>query len=129
MKSTLILVIDEQVSNMNTFLEMIKNQPFQVETQTDLARVDEQVIKKEPDLIVMDLSSNFSAKRSVCEQVLKIKHLHCKFLFVVPSSFPELIFVPAERLGGYINKPYYLGDVLGKVHSVLYDEYTKQVAT
>jgi response regulator RpfG family c-di-GMP phosphodiesterase len=125
----MIMVIDEQVSNMNTFLEMMKNQPFQLEIKQGLEGTEKKVLELKPDLIVMDLSSNFSTKRDACEKILKHKQLHSKFLFIVPSSFPELLFVPAERLGGFIKKPYYLGDVLGKVHSVLYDEYTKQIAT
>ena len=129
LRNPVIMVIDEMPDRMKTFLEMIKNQPLKLETIYELSKAKRQLKFKSPDLIVMDLSSKFAEKKAICEAVMNQKHFRTKFLFIVPTSFPELIFMPQEYLVGHITKPFYIGDVLGKVHSALYDKYVKQMAT
>ncbi len=128
-KRPTVMVIDEIPAHINQFLDIIKNQPLSIETLKELPKACTKIEAKKPDLIVLDLNTRFAEKKAICEYVFARPWLQVKFLFVVANVFSDLFYVPPHNLVGYISRPFYAGDVLGKIHSAIYDQCVRQLAT
>ena len=120
----LVLVYEERPEQKNSLYSKLENQQLDVMPCVNRLVLESAGFISPPDVVVMDISVNQRDKAEACKLILESKSYHnTKLLLVKEPNTNPLPFVPANRLVGYVNKPLFDGDLLGKLHASIYDKY------
>lgn len=119
-----IIIIEDDVIIREELNLLLKNALYETVIITDFTNVTEQVVKEEPDLVLLDINLPSQSGLTICTEIRKVLDTPIIFVTSNNTSMDEL---NCMMLGGddYVTKPYNPPILLARIAVIL--KRTKKV--
>jgi len=120
-----ILIIEDDAKISGLIAEELETWGYEVQQTTDFQQVMETFLRIDPQLVILDINLPYYNGFYWCEQMRR--HANTPIIFL-SSRTEEMDMMMALNMGGddFIQKPFSMGILVTKIHTLLRRTYTYQ---
>lgn len=113
-----LLIVDDYTGTLDTLKFILDSHGYKVKTLRDTENIYKEIDEFKPDLLMLDLFLNGKDGKEICTK-LKRNNRYKNLRILLLSAFPPKDANLAFGADDFIEKPFALKELLGKIKSIL----------